>query len=88
MEPVQQRRFDRRAFIMGTELAATGQAIDDTPLAFAVEGDSIPSVGSGRMRRLDPDQTGDAAWLRPAAAAAAASTTGAIESTVLKAAGG
>jgi hypothetical protein len=78
MEPAQQRRFDRRAFILGTAAAATGLAVVGTPLAFAAEGDPIPPPGQWPYALLDPDQIGAAAWAAPGCTGCGGKSAGAI----------
>lgn len=78
MEPAQQRRFDRRTFIMGTAAAATGLAVVGAPLAFAAEGDPIPPAGQWPYALLDPDQIGAAAWAAPGCSGCGGKSAGAI----------
>jgi len=62
MEPVEERRFDRRTFIMGAAAAATGLTVVGAPLAFADTGDPVPKAGEWPYLPLDPDLIGEAAW--------------------------
>ena len=66
MEPTEERRFNRRGFIMGAA-AVTGVAVVGTPLAFPAESAPLPMplVGKWLYVALDADQIGAAAWAPP-----------------------